>query len=449
MRLFLLPHKDQRQMFFCVNLDPPIKQGQTRYHYLVFSFMQEDETDLELPFTEEELKEKYEGKLEKEMKGPTFEIVSKLMKAMVNRKITVPGAFMGHSGTPAISCSYKAASGFIYPLERGFMFVYKPPIFVKFDDVQAVNFARSGGSNRSFDIEIKTRGDSIYTFSSIEKDEYSRLYEFLKSKKIVVKSTGKMDASKLDLSSDNIDHYAETVKADAESSDGSNNSMSSDDEDFNPDALEAKDAKEEYDSDPSDTGSETDEGSRDGSEGEKEKRRQEKEKKKAEKIRRKKSSAPSQRTSKPKKKTKLPGQPKKPMSGYFLWLNEEGRELIKKEQPDAGVTDIAKAAGEKWREMGDSTKKKYEEMHKELKEKYEEEYKEWFESGGEEAIKQAKKDKKEAGGAAEVRKRRKARSQPENLQVGVGRDSRARSSLRTVSLELEVEGGRVIRKEVE
>ena len=58
MRLFLLPHKvifkiatccahcgwvcpqDQRQMFFCVNLDPPIKQGQTRYHYLIFTFMQ-------------------------------------------------------------------------------------------------------------------------------------------------------------------------------------------------------------------------------------------------------------------------------------------------------------------------------------------------------------------------------------------------------------------------
>merc|ERR1711915_556750 len=87
------------------------------------------------------------------------------------------------------------------------------------------------------------------------------------------KSTGKMDASKLDLSSDNIDHYAETVKADAESSSGSDNSMSSDDEDFNPDALEAKDAKEEYDSDPSDTGSESDEGSGSGSEGEKSKRR--------------------------------------------------------------------------------------------------------------------------------------------------------------------------------
>lgn len=398
MRLFLLPHKDQRQMFFCVNLDPPIKQGQTRYHYLVFSFMQEDETDLELPFTEEELKEKYEGKLEKEMKGPTFEVVSKLMKAMVNRKITVPGAFMGHSGTPAISCSYKAASGFIYPLERGFMFVYKPPIFVKFDDVLAVNFARSGGSNRSFDIEIKTRGDTIYTFSSIEKDEYSRLYEFLKSKKITVKSTGKMDASKLDLSSDNIDHYAETVKADAESSSGSDNSMSSDDEDFNPDALEAKDAKEEYDSDPSDTGSESDEGSGSGSEGEKSKRRKEKAEKKASKAARKKSSAPSEKKSKPKKKTKLPGQPKKPMSAYFLWLNEEGRELIKKENPGVSVTEIAKIAGSKWGSMNEDTKKKYEEMNKELKEKYEEEYKEWLKDGGEEALKQARKEKKEAGG---------------------------------------------------
>ena len=83
---------------------------------------------------------------------------------------------------------------------------------------------RSGGTNRSFDIEVNTRGDTVYTFSSIEKDEYGRLYEFLKSKKIAVKSVGKMDASKLDLSKDDVDHHAELVKADAESS--SNSSMS-------------------------------------------------------------------------------------------------------------------------------------------------------------------------------------------------------------------------------
>jgi len=83
--------------------------------------------------------------------------------------------------------------------------VYKPPIFIKYEDVQHVNFARSGGSNRSFDIEVHTRGDTVYTFSSIEKEEYGKVYDFLKSKKINVKSTGKMDASKIQLDAD-IDH---------------------------------------------------------------------------------------------------------------------------------------------------------------------------------------------------------------------------------------------------
>lgn len=52
LRLFLLPHKDSRQMFFVISLDPPIKQGQTRYHFLVLLFGQEEETSIELPFTE-------------------------------------------------------------------------------------------------------------------------------------------------------------------------------------------------------------------------------------------------------------------------------------------------------------------------------------------------------------------------------------------------------------
>ena len=47
--------------------------------------MEEEHTELELPFTEEELKEKYKKKLEREMRCPTFQLVSK-----VTRKIPVP-----------------------------------------------------------------------------------------------------------------------------------------------------------------------------------------------------------------------------------------------------------------------------------------------------------------------------------------------------------------------
>lgn len=95
LRLFLLPHKDNRQMFFVISLDPPIKQGQTRYHFLVTLFQMDEETNIELPFTEEELKEKYEDKLTKELSGPVYEVLGKIMKVIINRKLTGPGTFIG------------------------------------------------------------------------------------------------------------------------------------------------------------------------------------------------------------------------------------------------------------------------------------------------------------------------------------------------------------------
>merc|ERR1711934_728882 len=117
--------------------------------------------------------------------------------------------------------------------------------------------------------------------------------------------------------------------------------------------------------------------------------------KKAKKAERKKTSAPREKKEggeRKKKKTKLPGQPKKPMSAYFLWLNGEGREKIKEENPGIGVTDVSKKAGEMWGKISSDIKEKYEKKNKEAKEAYEEEHKAWFEGGGEAAIKQAKKD---------------------------------------------------------
>ena len=74
---------------------------------------------------------------------------------------------------------------------------------------------------------------------------------------------------------------------------------------------------------------------------------------------------------------KLPGQPKRPMSGFFMWLNTEGREQIKKENPCLSVTEVSKKAGEIWARKLD-IREKYEKKSKEVREKYNEEYKEWW-----------------------------------------------------------------------
>lgn len=32
-------------------------------------------------------------------------------------------------------CAHKQASGFLYPLEKGFVYVHKPPMYIRFEEV--------------------------------------------------------------------------------------------------------------------------------------------------------------------------------------------------------------------------------------------------------------------------------------------------------------------------
>jgi hypothetical protein len=51
-RLFLLPKADEIHVQLVVGLDPPIRQGQTRYPYLVMQFTKDEEMDAELNLSE-------------------------------------------------------------------------------------------------------------------------------------------------------------------------------------------------------------------------------------------------------------------------------------------------------------------------------------------------------------------------------------------------------------
>uniref|UniRef100_A0A3Q3FT96 FACT complex subunit SSRP1 n=1 Tax=Kryptolebias marmoratus TaxID=37003 RepID=A0A3Q3FT96_KRYMA len=260
LRLFLLPHKDQRQMFFVISLDPPIKQGQTRYHFLILLFSKEEDINLTLNMSEEDVERRFEGKLSKNMSGSLYEMVSRVMKALVNRKITVPGNFQGHSGAQCITCSYKASSGLLYPLERGFIYVHKPPVHLRFEEISCVNFARGTTTTRSFDFEIETKQGNQYTFSSIEREEYGKLFDFVNAKKLNIKNRGFKEGMKgnideySDSDEDQHDAYLERMKAEGKIREEGNDSDESDgsgsDESFNP-GEEDDDIAEEYDSNAS------------------------------------------------------------------------------------------------------------------------------------------------------------------------------------------------------
>ncbi|KAJ8262505.1 hypothetical protein GJAV_G00167210 [Gymnothorax javanicus] len=418
LRLFLLPHKDQRQMFFVISLDPPIKQGQTRYHFLILLFSKEEDISLTLNMSEEEVEKRFEGKLSKSMSGSLYEMVSRVMKALVNRKITVPGNFQGHSGAQCITCSYKASSGLLYPLERGFIYVHKPPVHLRFDEISCVNFARGTTTTRSFDFEIETKQGNQYTFSSIEREEYGKLFDFVNAKKLNIKNRGFKEGIKekdmySDSDEDQHDAYLERMKQEGkirEEANDSDDSEGESDESFNP-GEEDDEIAEEYDSKASasdSSGDDVDE--------------QEISRKKP--VKKPRMSEPKEKKPRRKeKKVKDAGAPKRPMSAYMLWLNSS-RERIKADHPGISITEISKKAGEMWKQISKDKKEEWEQKAEEAKKQYEVAMKEYRERGGGSSASAKKEQKKKRGKKDEGKKKggRGAEREKERERTG-GSDS--------------------------
>nr|CDJ91183.1 Structure-specific recognition protein and High mobility group domain containing protein [Haemonchus contortus] len=394
MRLFLVPHKDGRHVYFVISLNPPIRQGQTRYHYLVLEFLKEDEIDLELGLTEQQLNDQYGGKLEKELSGPLYEVVSKIFRVLINMKITVPGNFIGHSGTPAVMCAHKQASGFLYPLEKGFLYIHKPPMYVRFEEVASVHFARSDVSTRSFDFEIELKAGQVLVFNSVEKEEYNKLYDYVQNKHLRIRNAKKMDKNyaedRFAGSDDEIDPYKETVKAEGKERAGADSDDDSDSEDDDYDLDEdikkrkqdressegsGSEPDEEFDSDAG-SSDESGSGGSDDEASPKKKKKKEKESKPREKKERKEKSGEGKK--KREKKEKDPNAPKRAQSAYFHWLNEN-RAKIKKDGDS--VADVAKRAGEMWKAMDAESKAPWEKKAAADRERYESEMKEFKKTG--------------------------------------------------------------------
>lgn len=51
-KFMVLPKPDDMHMLICIGLDPPLRQGQTRYPFLVMQFKTAEEIDWDLNMTE-------------------------------------------------------------------------------------------------------------------------------------------------------------------------------------------------------------------------------------------------------------------------------------------------------------------------------------------------------------------------------------------------------------
>lgn len=191
-RIFSLPKPDDIHHLMVIQVNPPLRQGQTPYPFLVLQFAKDEELEVEINADEEEFKEKYEGRLKKRYDQQTHLVLSHVFRGLTERRIIIPGSFTSKHGQAAVSCSLKVNEGYLYLLEKCFLFVTKPTVYIPYSDVATVSISRAGDSltsNRTFDLEVSLRGTGAsHTFANITKEEQATLESFLKEKGLRVKN---------------------------------------------------------------------------------------------------------------------------------------------------------------------------------------------------------------------------------------------------------------------
>jgi len=187
LRLFVLPRPAAPTTLAVLALDPPIRRGATFYPHLVLQFSAEEEVEME-PSVPPELADKYAGRLEPRYSGAEADVFAKVLKALAGTKVTRAGTFQSPSGGSAVRCVHKADDGHLYPLEKAFFFLPKPPIFIRHDEVAEVEFERNAGGGKTFDIKISLTTDQSYRFTNIARSEYDNLMAFLTAKRLPVAS---------------------------------------------------------------------------------------------------------------------------------------------------------------------------------------------------------------------------------------------------------------------
>ncbi|KFG49368.1 transcriptional elongation factor FACT80, partial [Toxoplasma gondii GAB2-2007-GAL-DOM2] len=126
-RMFLVPRPNSPHVNFILSLENAMRQGQTSYPFVVMQFDSESVHSVDVNLEPAELQQRG---LEKLIEGKTFHVVTRLFRALVGKSVIVPGDFKSVKQQFGIACSYRAQSGHLYPLNRSFLFIVKPVIFI-------------------------------------------------------------------------------------------------------------------------------------------------------------------------------------------------------------------------------------------------------------------------------------------------------------------------------
>lgn len=190
---FSLPKLDEIHQYLVLGLDPPLRQGQTRYPFLVFQLAHDFEVEVELNCDAEKLPTLFGGRLKPEYDSPIHAVLEELLAVVTGKPaVFACSTYQSAQGLKGIKCSVKTNEATLYPLDKAFLVVPKPPTLIMHGDITNVIVSRVAGGvasiSRTFEMTFNMRSGSDYTFNNINREEYASLAKFMLSKNIRVKS---------------------------------------------------------------------------------------------------------------------------------------------------------------------------------------------------------------------------------------------------------------------
>ncbi|CAM0957468.1 unnamed protein product [Alopecurus aequalis] len=358
LRLFL----NDPRTFLVITLDPSIRKGKRLYPHVVIQFMTEAVATTQLSLSEEVLAEKYKDRLQSSYNGLEHEVFSKILRGLSGAKVTRPSTFRTCQDRCAMKSSLKAEDGLLYPLEKGFFFLPKPPTLILHEEIEYVEFEShdAGGASMSshyFDLLIKLKNDQEHLFRNIQRNEYPNLFNFVRSKHLKILTLGEYGFHESGViavvlhstDDDPFDPPLERIKNQA-----GDEESDEEDEDFVADKDDS--------GSPRDDSEEGSDASLSGGEKEKSSKKEVSSSKPRAKRKPKSGDVEGSEKRKPKKK-KDPNATTRAIAPFMCFAKTE-RVNLKNSNPELGITGISKKLGAKWHKMTAEEKRPYVEQSK-------------------------------------------------------------------------------------
>lgn len=207
--MHLLDHPEGDKKYLLLTLNVPLRAGQQRHNHLVMSIDDDDDEQLELEPSEEDIKTRYGDKgLEKVMKGPRPEMIAKLLKGVSGKKVFVmpkdgftaareDGHMDDGKRDRCVRCNYKTNAGALFPMKSVMFFLHKPVLHIRYDAIQSIEFKRNSSGGKTFDIQVDMKNadagvPKMVEFIQISRKQFEVLRAFFEQSKVPIKNKSQL-----------------------------------------------------------------------------------------------------------------------------------------------------------------------------------------------------------------------------------------------------------------